>query len=152
MRKRYVTAALVSALFFSCVLLIAAIAKIFYPIQMPPPWKTLSFIVAGFELLFAACVLRYYSFARMWSVVAIVTAGWAGYSFFWLLAKLPCGCMGKMLDLPSGMTFSFDLIFLCISLILITKFKRFSYATLGLAAIVGLLGYFAASCLFTLLE
>jgi hypothetical protein len=81
-------------------------------------------------------------------LVAIILGGWIGYSFFWLLAKLPCGCMGKMLDLPTGTTFGFDLIFFVISLVLMTKLKRFSYWVLILAGVAGVIGYAGASYLF----
>lgn len=147
-RKGVRRGAAVAAGVLAVVFLVAAVGKLFFPEPMPQPWDSMSRMVAVFELVFALVVLRYYARSMAWAAVCVVMGGWSGFALYWLFVKLPCGCMGKMLDLPSGMTFAFDLIFFALSLNLMKRLGRFyTWGLIG-AGIAGIVGYVIAGVVF----
>lgn len=141
--------AFIVAIVLAIVLLLSALGKILYPLDIPNPWKMISLWIAIFEIFFAFLLVRFYYVPGLWNFTAFILAGWGGYSLFWCIAKLPCGCMGKMLNLPNGSTLGFDIFFLSLSLFLAAKLsRRLSFLLFLASAIAAIIGYFIASQFF----
>jgi hypothetical protein len=137
------------ALLLALALVFAAIGKIFYPDELLLPfWKALDFYVGCFEILFAIALVYFHRKPQMWGLTGLVLASWTGFSLFWYCVKLPCGCMGKLVELPNGITLAFDLIFLGMSLFLMSRLGRFYWWIPITGVICGLASYFLAEWIY----
>ncbi len=144
--------ALIAAVIIAIVLLTAAFAKMFYP-SAAHPW--LDRIVAVFELIFVIALLYFNRKALMWTVSSLVFFLFSGYALHWMIHGLPCSCMGKLVKLPNGVSFTIDVIFVGVSLFLAYSLglpkQRFRLLPLvGLAMMV--VGYFAACGVYAMLK
>lgn len=135
-------------LLVSGVLFLAAWAKLFYP---RVAFTLLDRWVGGFELFLAVALLLAYREWRGWVVLLEIFALWAGFSLFWLLRGLPCGCLGNWATPPPGLTFGIDLVFIALSAwaIWCLEPKRVSLA-LFLSLPTSFFGFLAASLFYHL--
>lgn len=140
------------ALFFSLViglvLMVAAWGKFFYPAEFV---KTLDQWVSGFEVLFLATIIIYRNRWQLWTVSSVVFASWCGYALYWYFLKLPCSCMGTMLDIPTALSISIDLLFFLSSLSIASLLgvgAKGIYCIVLLALMAGLIGYAFADAAF----
>ena len=90
------------------IFLFAAVGKIFFPREN---LKIFEISVGVFETLVVFLLFLYYKRWETWLLVALLFASWAGYAFFWMHAKLPCSCMGTMVEFPASFTFALDCFF-----------------------------------------
>ena len=135
--KRLSGFALGIALFISIILLLAAYSKFFYP---SPKLKMLDQWVSLFELGVIAALFIFRKYWLMWLVVSLVFAAWSGYALYWFNLKLPCNCLGSLIEVPSAFSFTLDIIFFVLSL----SMAYFYGATRALLYLT-LLGAFLAS-------
>ncbi len=103
------------SLFVSCVLVMAACGKLFYPAEFV---KNLDRWVGSFELIFILLILCSRNFFALWLFASYVFAAWGGYVLYWYFLKLPCHCMGAMLNIPTLLSILVDILFCALSLIL----------------------------------
>jgi hypothetical protein len=101
------------SLCLGAVLAVAAYGKIFYPTEV---LKTLDRCVGSFEILFFLIVFYLRRHWQMWAAAAVVFGSWSGYALYWYRLKLPCLCMGEMLDIPTAFSVSLDLFFIAVCL------------------------------------
>ncbi len=96
-------------------LVIAAVMKFFSPADSV---RTLEKAVAFFELALAGVLVVFYAESYIWAAVGCLFSSWSGYAFFWFMHKLPCGCLGKWVHVPTSATFVFDLFCVALGFIL----------------------------------
>lgn len=138
-----------TALLLAIALVVAAISKIFYPDELLLPfWKSLDLYVGSFEILFAIALLVFYKKPLMWGLTSLVLASWGGFSLFWYCVKLPCGCMGKLVELPRGTSFIFDLVFFGMGLFLMSRLGRFSWSILIGGVVFACISYLIAQWIY----
>ena len=111
---------LIVAIVIGLVLLVTACGKLFYP---APSLILLDRVVGGLELVLIFFLLAYRHSKRMWGIAALVFATWGGYAGFWACVKLPCGCMGELVHIPSGWSLAVDGVFVGASLWLVGALK-----------------------------
>ena len=138
------TYTLIASLFVAVILLVTAFVKLFYPTQF---LEWLQYTVAVGEVVLAAILVFFHRKLFGWVLGLLLFAGWAGYSLFWLLKGLPCGCLGRLYEPPQGLSLGADALFYllaCISIGLIQKKKK----TLPIVIVISLvclgIGYFFA--------
>ncbi len=134
--------ALATALILFLSLWVAAIGKIFYPNDF---LVELDVGVGIFEVVLACLLLLFYRRWEIWAVVGIVLATWGGYSLFWLFQELPCSCLGKLMVLPTGFSFGFDVLFFAAAVLLSYFFgisRKVLYLFFAIAVLMGIAGYF----------
>ncbi|GEM_PF-3341708 len=105
--------ALYSSIVVACVLAVAAWGKIFYPSEY---LKTLDRWTSVFEIIFLFTIVIFRKRRQLWLLASSIFAAWGGYALFWCCVKLPCACMGKMLNIPSAVSISLDALFFILSL------------------------------------
>ena len=105
--------ALYSSIVIACVLAIAAFGKMFYPSEY---LKTLDRWISAFEILLLFIIVIFRRRRQLWLTASSIFAAWGGYALYWCCVKLPCACMGKMLNIPSAISISLDAIFFVLSL------------------------------------
>ncbi len=136
--------ALVSAVVIGVILTITSFAKLFYPSDV---LKTLDFSTGLFELVFLCTLLLFHRFWQMWAFCSCLFAMWGGYSLYWAIKGLPCGCMGKLMPLPKEIALGLDTLFVAVSLFLVYNLskKRGRLSKLILFVLISVLGgfYFA---------
>ena len=140
--------ALAIALTLFLSLMVAAIGKIFYPNNL---LLQLDRGVGVFEVILACLLLIFYWYWETWAGMSLVLSGFAGYSLFWLIQKLPCNCLGKLVELPSGYTFTFDVFFFLAATALnyfLGVGIRALYVVLLVSALMGVVGYFVGDWVF----
>jgi hypothetical protein len=140
--------ALAVALILFLSLIVAATGKIFYPHDL---LLWLERGVGFFEVVVACLLLFFYRNWHMWAGMSLILASWAGYSLFWLFQKLPCSCLGTLMELPGGCTFSFDVFFFFAAMLLnyfLGIGKVAFYAVLCVSALVGVGGYFVGDWVY----
>lgn len=106
-------AALATSLIISLILIMAAYGKFFYPKEFV---KQIDFAVSIFEIFFVVLILLLHRRWEMWFGTSWVFAAWSGYAFYWYCLKLPCSCMGTMLDIPTALSLGLDVLFFSLSL------------------------------------
>jgi hypothetical protein len=132
--------ALCLALIIAFVLSFAAWGKFFYPAEAV---KSLDQWVSGFEVLFLLSILLFRKHWQLWMLSAAVFSGWCGYALYLFDLKLPCACMGKMLNIPTIFSITIDLVFFTSSLslayLLGARFKWIYFCILTgfMAALIG---------------
>jgi hypothetical protein len=73
--------------------------------MFPPPKNPyFYFIAGGLEAVLAGALITYYRSWRAWTVLMLMLAVWAGFSFYTALFGLSCLCLGLSLELPRGMS------------------------------------------------
>jgi hypothetical protein len=136
--------ALVTAVVIAIILTMTAFAKLFYPSDV---LKVLDFCTGLFELVFLCTLLFFHRFWQMWAFCSCLFATWGGYSLYWAIKGLPCGCMGKLMPLPKEVALGLDTLFVAVSLFLVYNLskKRGRLSKLLLFVIISVLGgfYFA---------
>lgn len=141
MRSIAQTLALILAIVISIVMLIAAYGKFFYPL------KTLGSFdkwVSILEVLLVALIILFRKSRFLWLVIAVVFAAWCGYAIYWYNLQLPCSCMGSMVEIPTPLSISFDVIFCVASLgmsSLLGAGRRSLFLTVLIALFMALVGY-----------
>ncbi len=123
-----------ASLFVGLILLIAAFSKLFFPSDL---LITFDRLIAIFEVMLVASLVLFHDEWKSWALIAPIFMLWAGYSFFWMLWGLPCGCLGKLVHLPSGLTLSLDILFFITALWLATLLGAGKRLKLVLLAAVG---------------
>lgn len=132
--------ALSAAIAIAVVLAIAAWGKMFYPSEY---LKILDRWISAFEILFLLAILFFRKRWQIWLTASILFSAWGGYALYWGCVQLPCACMGRMLNIPSVLSISFDFIFALLSLFITYLLgKRFKWIYFGilsgcLAVLVG---------------
>lgn len=100
--KREVFSIVCTGLIFF-ILCVASIVKIVYP---SPVLKDFYFIIGVFELLLGAGVLIFSHRWETWALLALIFTAWGGYSLYSTIFGLPCSCLGAVVTLPRGVSFS----------------------------------------------
>lgn len=140
--------ALYASLVIACVLAIAAFGKMFYPSEY---LKTLDRWISVFEILLLFTIVIFRRRWQLWLTGSSIFAAWGGYALYWCCVKLPCACMGKMLNLPSAISISLDVIFFVASLgiaYLLGCRLRWIYLSLITGSLAILAGYVFASLVY----
>lgn len=143
------TLTLIFSLFVGIILIIAATGKIFFPIAS---LIILERGVGVFEFLFCLVIFFFRNHWQMWLAAAVIFGGWEGFALFWLIAKLPCNCMGAMLPIPTELSFALDFILYFGSLllgVLLGAKKEYVYLSFLLSLFAALVGFAFADCLLT---
>lgn len=137
-------AALVSAMIIALILIITAFSKLFYPSDV---LKLLDFSTGLFELIFLGALLLFHRYWQIWAFCACVFGSWGGYSLYWAIKGMPCGCMGKLMPLPKEVALGLDSLFVVLSLFLVYNLsvKRGVFTKCILFVLISVLGgfYFA---------
>ncbi len=115
-RKMIQITALVSAIVIAAILMLTAFSKIFYPSDV---LKVLDFSTGLFELIFLGVLLFFHRFWQLWAFCACVFGSWGGYSLYWAIKGMPCGCMGKLMPLPKEVALGLDTLFVLLGLFLV---------------------------------
>ncbi len=135
------TIALSSALLIGVVLIIAAIGKIFFPIES---LKTFERFVGVFEILFFLAIFFFRNKWKTWLAAIVIFGAWGGYALFWVNVRLPCNCMGAMVPVPTYLSLVLDLLFyvgcLAVGALLGAK-KTNVYLSLICSLFAGLVGF-----------
>jgi len=132
---------LLLALVIAVVLLIAAYAKFFHPLES---LKTLDQCVSVVEILLVILLFLFRKRASTWLAAAVLFAAWGGYALFWYYLELPCSCMGAMVEIPSLLSVCVDIFFFLVSLGMgfFLGRKRVSlYLTVLISLFASLMGY-----------
>ena len=140
--------ALCASVVISAVLAIAACGKMFYPSEY---LTTLDRWISVFEVLFLLAIVFFRKRWQMWAAASMIFAGWGGYALYWFCIELPCACMGKMLNIPSAFSISFDVIFFVLSLaiaFLLGARMRWIYFCILAGCVAFLMGYACADCVY----
>ena len=140
--------ALCACIAIACVLAIAACGKMFYPSEY---LKALDRWISAFEILFLFAIVFFRRRWQLWLAASSVFAAWGGYALYWCCVKLPCACMGKMLNIPSGISIAFDMIFFASSLFiayLLGGRLRWIYLSLITGCLAVLAGYVFAGWVY----
>lgn len=104
---------LLSVLFLSSIILVAAFGKLFSPSDDFP---ALDIFVSFFEMVLIGSLILFRNRLEIWFIASLVFASWGGYSLFWYLAELPCSCMGESIYVPHGFSLVMDALFFSLSL------------------------------------
>lgn len=107
--------ALYASIATAIVLSIAAWGKMFYPSEY---LITLDRWISVFEILFLLAIVLFRKRWQMWLIASMVFSAWGGYALYWWSVQLPCSCMGRMLNIPSAISMSFDVVFFASSLVI----------------------------------
>ncbi len=91
----------ISALALSILLLIAALAKWLYPVNLP---MHLDWIALILEVCVALLLPFVHRMTWTWAGVSALFSLWLGYSLFWFIQNENCGCFGRALDISAGIT------------------------------------------------
>ncbi len=132
--------ALALALIIGIILLIAAYGKFFYPVEH---LKYFDGWIGGLEIAFAIAIIWLRKNWWAWIAMGLMFAAWCGYATFWYYLKLPCHCMGTMVEISTKLSIIIDLAFLLLSLImsfLLGARFRYLYLTLLIALLMFLAG------------
>ena len=130
------------ALCIAIVLATAAIGKFFYPTEF---FKIFDQIISGVEVVFICIIFFFRKNWKTWVGASLLFSVWSGYALFWYCLKLPCGCMGSMLNIPTLLSITLDGLFFTSSLFM-SYLLGANKQTLYLSFLVGLflsLGGFA---------
>jgi hypothetical protein len=141
------TITLSSALLIGVVLIVAAIGKIFFPIES---LKTFERVVGIFEILFFLTIFFYRNKWQAWLTAIVIFGAWGGYALFWANVKLPCNCMGTMLPVPTCLSLVLDLFFYLGSLglgVILGAKKRNVYLSVICSLFAALVGFALADFL-----
>ncbi len=136
------------ALCIASVLAITAFAKLLYPSEY---LKTLDLWIGSFEGVFLAAILLFRKKWPLWVFSALVFALWSGYAFFWFRVKLPCGCMGSMLNIPTAFSIAVDVLFFssCIGMgLLLGASRQWIYLSVLLGFILSMAGFAIAEWVY----
>jgi hypothetical protein len=129
------------AIVIGIILVIAAYGKIFHPIET---LKIVDRSVAIFEILFLLAIFFFRNRWQMWLGAAVVFAAWCGAALFWFFLKLPCGCMGSMIHMPTVCSILLDCLFFFSSLVvgyLLGAMGRSIYFSILCALFASLVGF-----------
>ncbi len=139
---------LLSALFLSSVIFVAALGKLFFPND---DLRILDIAISFFEMGLIACLIIYRNQIEMWLITLMVFALLSGYSLFWFLIELPCFCMGESIYVPHGFSLVIDVLFfslsLCVAFLLGARKKSLTLFVIN-SAIFMLGGYTLAKWIF----
>ena len=94
------------------VLLFAAYQKFIHPKES---LKALDLWVSAFEVVFALAILVFRNRWIFWLLASVVFAAWGGYALYWFVLELPCNCMGALVDIPSALSLSLDILLFAFS-------------------------------------
>ena len=141
-------ALLSTVIFISIFLAFAAYGKFFYPsihIEQLDRWTSY------FEIAFIVVLFVFRLERVMWLMAAPLFASWGGYAAYWLCLKLPCGCLGTLIQFPSVYALSLDLLFLMVSCgaaLLLGATRTLVYLSLLIGCLCALIGYAFADFVF----
>jgi hypothetical protein len=149
-RKRSVAEriALYASIAIALILAIAAFGKMFYPAEY---LRTLDRSISVLEILFLLAIIFFRKRWEMWALASAIFASWGGYALYWYCIELPCACMGKMLNIPSAFSISFDAVFFALSLaiaFLLGARMKWIYFCILSGCIAFLMGYSCADCVY----
>lgn len=98
------------ATLISLILVSAALLKWLFP-----PVRVSSFYVwvGGIEIVLAVALWAYRLSWRIWAVLVLVLAIWAGFSLYTTIFGLPCSCLGSALPVPRGTSLILNGLMLC---------------------------------------
>lgn len=136
------------ALCIAAVLAVTAFAKILYPAEY---LKTLDLWIGIFEGVFLAAILVFRKKWPLWLLSSQVFALWSGYAFFWFCVKLPCGCMGSMLHIPTTFSIAVDVLFFTICLVmgfLLGASRQWIYLSVLLGFLLSMAGFAVAEWIY----
>ncbi len=136
------------ALLIGLVLFITAYGKFFYPAAS---LRGVDRVVSLFEIILLISLVGFRRFGRVWLGSSVIFGAWAGYAWFWYTVKLPCGCMGELLYIPSSFSLAVDLLFIALSLMMayLLKVKKGDlYKGGSCSAAACVVGYFCAEAIY----
>jgi hypothetical protein len=119
----------------------AAYGKFFYPsehMQQIDRWTSY------FEIAFIVMLFLFRLESLMWLIAAPLFASWGGYATYWLCLKMPCGCWGTLIPLPSIYALGLDFLFLiasCGAALLLGAARSLVYLSVLIGALSALIGY-----------
>src|SRR5579871_6123821 len=79
------------AIVIGIVLVIAAIGKMFFPLES---LKIIDRSASVFEIVLLLLIFIFRNEWKLWWGAALVFSAWLGFALFWETLKLPCACMG----------------------------------------------------------
>lgn len=97
-----------------------------------------------FEIAFIGVLCFFHLHSAMWLIAAALFASWGGYATYWLCLKLPCGCVGTLIDLPSLYALSLDAAFFvisCSAALLLGVARSVLYLGVLIGCLCALIGY-----------
>lgn len=109
---------LATAISCSFILVVSGIGKLLQPL---PGLPLLSRGIGSFELIFSAAVLVFHGKKEIWWMTSALFSLWAGYALFWLIQGLPCGCLGKIMELSPGVALAVDGGLIAVSMLMISR-------------------------------
>jgi hypothetical protein len=130
-----------TVIFISIFLAFAAYGKFFYPsehMQQIDRWTSY------FEIGFIVLLFIFHLESVMWLIAAPLFASWGGYATYWLCLKMPCGCLGTLIPLPSVFALSLDVLFLvvsCSAALLLGAARSLVYLSVLIGCLSALIGY-----------
>jgi len=139
---------LIVSLLIGAVLALAAWGKLFYPAKL---LKTLDQWIGVFEIVFLLAMILLRKQRWLWLGASNIFAAWGGYAVYWCCLKLPCNCMGAMLNIPSVLSISMDLVFYaaCLALSFFLGTTRVQlYLSILCSFMMALVGYAFADWIY----
>jgi len=74
---------------------------------------------AGLCEIFLAVFLFVFPYLGiLWGILTLIASGWMGYSLYWAIQGLSCGCLGRLILFSPFVSFFLDLFILLMSLFL----------------------------------
>lgn len=147
---KYLNTPLILSFILCLILMGAAIAKLTAPVAAFPD---VEYAAAIFEIGLSIALLSFSSHWEMWGVAGIIFASWAGFSLFWLLWGIPCGCLGSLVIWHPGILFGMDIAFISLSIFMLRRLGA-QYAQLSKILLfclpMAILGFILAHSLYSI--
>ncbi|HEY2810033.1 MAG TPA: hypothetical protein VGJ00_01380 [Rhabdochlamydiaceae bacterium] len=141
-------ATLLIVIFISIFLGIAAYGKFFFPSEK---LKQLDFLTSCFEVAIIILLFAFRGYFLTWLMACVLFAAWGGYSLYWCVLKLPCGCVGSLMQFPTAYALALDALFFILSFTLaylLGAFRPLLYLTVVCCLLFSLIGYVFAESVF----
>jgi hypothetical protein len=148
MKIKLSTLSLGLSLLISVILIIAIYGKLLYPKE---DLKVLDRIVSVFEIVLIVILIAYHNHVYTWLLAASLFACWFGYSLFWYLLKLPCSCMGNLINVPSifSMVIDAGIVVLSLALAVFLGARKDSvFLSMLVGLMLSLIGYACADWVY----
>jgi len=89
------------------IFIFTAWGKIVYPVEQ---LKFLERGIGSLEIVLSIALILFYKKPLLWAGVSGIFSLWAGYSLFFVLSGEMCGCIGKLIEIPSVAFLIFDFV------------------------------------------
>ncbi|HEX2580287.1 MAG TPA: hypothetical protein VHK67_07795 [Rhabdochlamydiaceae bacterium] len=126
----------------------AAIIKMIYP---SPLLHGFFFFISLFEIALAMGVAIFWNRWKVWALLALVFAAWAGYSLYAAVFGLPCLCLGVAVTLPHGTSLVVNILLATLSWVVLKDFgisRKRGIKLALLSALLIVVGFASASLLY----